>query len=53
MGGENQEDEEIKILNTSKKENNKELHIQSILYFFLGQLGLIYWGGWSYYWGGG
>ena len=24
-GGENQEDEEMKILNTSKQENNKEL----------------------------
>ena len=34
MGGENQEDEEMKILNTSKKENTKELHIQSILYVF-------------------
>ena len=39
MGGENQEDEEMKILNSSKKENNKDLQIQSILYFF--------WGSWD------
>ena len=44
-GGENQEGEEMKILNTSKKENNKELQIQSTLYFF--------WGSWDWLIGGG
>ena len=39
-GGENQEDEEMKILNTSKKENRKEHKYNSKLHF-LGQLGLI------------
>ena len=32
-------DEEMKILNTSKKENNNELQIHCIIYFF--------WGSWD------
>ena len=48
-GGENQEDEEMKILNTSKK--TKITRNTIVNYIFLGQLGLIH-RGWSYYWWG-
>ena len=39
-GGENQENEEMKILNTNKKTKKKSCKYNSNL-FFLGQLGLI------------
>ena len=42
MGCENQEDEEMKILNTSKKEHNKELYTLNTKYtiFFSGAAGI-------------
>ena len=45
MGGENQEDEEMKILHTQTTNTKYTI-------FFLGQLGLINRGRRSYYWGG-
>ena len=51
MGGENQEDEEMKILNTSNKYNKQNTNT-TYIFFFLGQLGLINRGRSSYNWGG-